>query len=84
MQVQEFTNSLPKIRTNGPVFQGCYITATRNDGRVFTGRVEKVAAYLATDKVKRPGDTLVIVKEESGSHRSFYLGDLSGWLVAMV
>jgi len=84
MNVAEFTNSLPKIRTNGPVFQGCYITATRNDGRVFTGKVEKVASYLSTDKVKRPGDTLVIVREENGSHRSFYLGDLTGWLVALV
>lgn len=84
MHVNDLIRSLPKIRTNGPVFQGCYITATRNDGRVFTGKVAKVAAYLATDKVKRPGDTLVTVQNEDGSHRSFYLGDLSGWLVALV
>lgn len=84
MNVDTLIRSLPKIRTNGPVFQGCYITATRNDGRVFTGKVEKVTAYLSTDKVRRPGDTLVIVRNENGSHRSFYLGDLTGWLVALV
>ena len=81
MHVNGFIRSLPKIRINGSVTTGCYITATRNDGRDFTGKVVRVAAYLATDKVKRPGDTLVTIQNEDSSHRSFYLGDLSQWLV---
>lgn len=81
MHVNELIRSLPKIRSNGPVFKGCYITATRNDGRVFTGKVSKVAAYLNSDKVKRPGCTLVTIRHEDGSYRSFYLDDTSGWLV---
>jgi hypothetical protein len=82
MHVNDLIASLPKIRTNGTVRPGCTISASRLDGRSFTGTVVRVAAYLATDKVKRPGDTLVTIQREDGSHRSFYLGDLSGWLVA--
>ena len=84
MYVNDLIRSLPKIRMNGPIFQGCYVTATRKDGRTFTGKVVKIASYTKNDKVKNPGDTLVVVQGEGDSHRSFYMNDLSGWMVAMV
>jgi hypothetical protein len=66
---------------NGAVFVGRSIRAMRNDGRLFVGKIVKVAAYLATDKVKRPGDTMVVV-QTGNDHRSIYLGDLSDWYVS--
>lgn len=76
MHVNDFIGSLPKIRPNGTVSVGNYIDAIRLDGRVFTGKVEKISSVD-----NRPDDTLVIVKREDGSYRSFYLKNLKGWLV---
>jgi len=66
---------------NGAVFPGRSIRAMRNDGRIFVGKIVKVAAYLTTDKVKRPGDTMVVV-QNGNNHRSIYLGDLTDWYVS--
>jgi hypothetical protein len=65
----------------GSVIVGRGFRAMRNDGRLFQGEIVKVAAYLATDKVKRPGDTMVIVKD-GNEHRSLYLGDCQDWYVS--
>lgn len=74
------------IQTNemrcGAVIPGRMIRAMRNDGRIFVGEIVKTAAYLATDKVKRPGDTLVVVKT-GDVHKSIYLGDLTDWYVTV-
>lgn len=74
-------NSQNEMRC-GAVFPGRMIRAMRNDGRIFVGEIVKTAAYLATDKVKRPGDTLVVVKT-GDSHKSIYLGDLTDWYVTV-
>jgi hypothetical protein len=66
----------------GAVFPGRMIRAMRQDGRIFVGEIVKTAAYLATDKVKRPGDTLVTVKT-GDVHKSIYLGDLTDWYVTI-
>ena len=74
-------NSQNEMRC-GAVFPGRMIRAMRNDGRVFVGEIVKTAAYLPTDKVKRPGDTLVVVKT-GDAHKSLYLGDLTDWYVTV-
>lgn len=66
----------------GAVIPGRMIRAMRKDGRIFVGEIVKTAAYLSTDKVKNPGDTMVVVKT-GNAHKSVYLGDLSDWYVSV-
>ena len=67
-----------KMQTNGAVISGRYMIAHRNDGRIFSGRVESVKAMSK--------GTLVVLTwfshdEENYGHkfRSVYLENLTGW-----